>query len=80
MTSLSFLTGNGGLVRKLLGFVQNPDNDRRNQNDIDQEKNLLEKTIKGIIKKTKKNPGALENLERAITNRDSTTECVTLPR
>ena len=78
---LNFLSGgSGALVRKLMGFVLNPDNNRRNQTDIQQDKNWLEKTVKGIIKKTKKNPVALDNLERAITNRDSTTECVTLSR
>lgn len=73
-----FSGGNHGtLVRKLLGFVQHPENNRRNSED---DRTWPEKTIKSIIKKTKKIPGALENLERAVTNRDSSTECITLPR
>ena len=65
------------LVKKLLGFVQHPDNNKKNTED---DRAWPEKTIKSIIKKIKKIPGALENLETAVTFKDSSTECVTLPR
>lgn len=77
MSSLSFLNGNNALLKKLIGLVKQPDS--QTNSDVD-DKAWLEKVIKGIIKKTKKAPGALDNLERAITNRDSATDCITFPR
>lgn len=79
-SSLNFLSGgNGNLLKKLMGFVQNP-SEENNINNSEQDRTASEKTVKSIIKKFKKSPGALENLERAITNRDSTTECFTMSR
>ena len=40
---------------------------------------LCEKAIRALVKKLKKTPGALEELERAITTRDSNTKCILLP-
>ena len=40
---------------------------------------LCEKAIRTLVKKLKKTPGALEELERAITTRDSNTKCILLP-
>ncbi|RNA23683.1 hypothetical protein BpHYR1_009684 [Brachionus plicatilis] len=38
-----------------------------------------EKAIRALVKKLKKTPGALEELEKAITNRDSNTKCIICP-
>ena len=40
---------------------------------------LCEKAIRALVKKLKKTPGALEELEKAITNRDPNTKCITIP-
>lgn len=69
----SFLPGNNSAQKNLLKFVKQAD---RNQNNSD----CHEKTVKTIIKKIKSNPGALSNLEKAITHEDSSTDCVTFPR
>lgn len=66
------------MVRKLLGFVKNPEQSLDDSNNS--EDRWPEKAIKSIIKKLKKVPGGLENLEKAVTNRDSNTECITFSR
>lgn len=38
-----------------------------------------EKAIKALVKKLKKTPGALEELERAVTTRDAHTKCIIIP-
>lgn len=40
---------------------------------------LCEKAIRALVKKLKKTPGALEELERAITTRDQSTKCIIIP-
>lgn len=77
-SSLSFLSGNHALVKKLLGLVKKPEFQSNSAESDD--KAWREKAIKSIIKKIKNTPGALDNLERAISNRDSNTDCVTLTR
>jgi hypothetical protein len=40
---------------------------------------LCEKAIRTLVKKLKKTPGALEELERAVTTKDSSTKCILIP-
>lgn len=40
---------------------------------------LCEKAIRQLVKKIKKNPGALEELEKAITTRNPNTKCISIP-
>jgi hypothetical protein len=40
---------------------------------------LCEKAIRTLVKKLKKTPGALEELERAVTTKDSNTKCILIP-
>ena len=40
---------------------------------------LCEKAIRTLVKKLKKTPGALEDLERAVTTKDSNTKCILIP-
>lgn len=85
---MSFLPGgNSQLVKKLLGCVQHSENNRlshlnSNNESGEMSTQWIEKAIKSIVKKLKKSdhPGAAENLERAISNRDSTTDCVTFSK
>jgi len=39
---------------------------------------LCEKAIRQLVKKIKKNPGALEELEKAITTRNPNTKCISI--
>ena len=40
---------------------------------------FCEKAIRNLVRKLKKTPGALEELEKAITTRNANTKCVTVP-
>jgi hypothetical protein len=40
---------------------------------------MCEKMIRALVKKLKKTPGALEELERAVTTRDPNTNCIIIP-
>lgn len=40
---------------------------------------MCEKAIRALVKKLKKTPGALDELERAITTRDPSTKCIIVP-
>lgn len=40
---------------------------------------LCEKAIRQLVKKIKKNPGALEELERTVTTRNPNTKCIPIP-
>lgn len=40
---------------------------------------MCEKAIRTLVKKLRKTPGALDELERAITTRDPTTKCIIVP-
>jgi hypothetical protein len=56
-------------VKKLLGWKQS-----------EEEEKWAEKAIESLVKKLKKKRGALEELERAISNQSCTSKCVTIPR
>ena len=40
---------------------------------------LCEKAIRQLVKKIKKNPGALEELEKTVTTRNPNTKCIPIP-
>lgn len=44
-----------------------------------QHNKFCEKSIRALVKKLKKTPGALEELEKAITTRDAHTKCIRIP-
>jgi hypothetical protein len=56
-------------VKRLLGWKQG-----------DEEEKWAEKAVDSLVKKLKKQKGALEELERALSNPGAPSKCVTLPR
>ncbi|CAH8668782.1 unnamed protein product [Dicrocoelium dendriticum] len=56
-------------VKRLLGWKQG-----------DEEEKWAEKAVDSLVKKLKKKKGALEALERALSNPGELSECVTIPR
>ncbi|KAL3320615.1 Mothers against decapentaplegic 9 [Cichlidogyrus casuarinus] len=56
-------------VKRLLGWKQG-----------DEEEKWAEKAVDSLVKKLKKKKGALEDLERALSNPDVPSPCVTIPR
>ncbi|XP_017775864.1 PREDICTED: protein mothers against dpp-like [Nicrophorus vespilloides] len=56
-------------AKKLLGWKQG-----------DEEEKWAEKAVDSLVKKLKKNKGALEDLERALSCPGSPSKCVTIPR
>jgi len=46
----------------------------------DEEDKWAEKAVEALVKKLKKNKGAMEDLEHALRARDPSTKCVTIPR
>ncbi|KAH9587710.1 Mothers against decapentaplegic 9, variant 3 [Schistosoma haematobium] len=56
-------------VKRLLGWKQG-----------DEEEKWAEKAVDSLVKKLKKKKGALEALERALSNPGEPSECVTIPR
>ena len=56
-------------VKRLLGWKQG-----------DEEEKWAEKAIDSLVKKLKKRKGALEELEKALSNPSGESNCVTIPR
>lgn len=56
-------------VKKLLSWKQG-----------DEEEKWAEKAQDALVKKLKKNKGAIEDLERALSMPNQQTKCVTIPR
>ncbi len=56
-------------VKKLLNWKQG-----------DEEEKWAEKAVDALVKKLKKKPGAIEALEKAISQPGLPSECVTIPR
>lgn len=52
---------------------------RTNSSSISNHNKLCEKAIRQLVKKIKKNPGALEELEKAVTTRNSNSKCISIP-
>jgi MH1 domain len=67
MSSLFSLTSPA--VKRLLGWKQG-----------DEEEKWAERAVDSLVKKLKKKPGALEELEKALSNPGMPSRCVTLPR
>jgi hypothetical protein len=64
-------------------LVNNNNNTNRTLNNpsssLSNHNKLCEKAIRQLVKKIKKNPGALEELEKAITTRNQNTKCISIP-
>lgn len=56
-------------VKKLLGWKQG-----------DEEEKWAEKAVESLVKKLKKSKGAVEDLEKALSNPTLPSKCVTIPR
>ena len=56
-------------VKRLLGWKQG-----------DEEEKWAEKAVEQLVKKLKKRRGALEDLEKALSNPGAPSKCVTIPR
>ena len=70
MTSLnSLFSFTSPAVKKLLGWKQG-----------DEEEKWAEKAVDALVKKLKKNKGALEALEQALSCPGQPSKCVTIPR
>ncbi|XP_065567202.1 protein mothers against dpp-like isoform X1 [Artemia franciscana] len=70
MTALnSLFTFTSPAVKKLLGWKQG-----------DEEEKWAEKAVDALVKKLKKNKGALEDLEKALSCPGQPSKCVTIPR
>ena len=60
------------IVKRLLGW-------RKGEAKNEQEEKWIEKTVKSLVKKLKKN-GTIDELEKAITTQDPKTRCITIAR
>ena len=70
MSSLnSLFTFTSPAVKKLLGWKQG-----------DEEEKWAEKAVDALVKKLKNEPGAIENLEKALSSPGQPSDCVTIPR
>ena len=58
------------IVKRLLGWKKG---------DNDKEDKWSEKAVKSLVKKLKKG-GGIEELEKAISQQDPNTKCITIPR
>ena len=76
-THFSNLCMTPAVVKKLLGFKAQPFEPQLAA-DANHNK-MCEKAIRALVKKLKKSPGALDELERAIATRDHSTKCIILP-
>ena len=65
----SLLSFTSPTVKRLLGWKQGDEDDK-----------WAEKAIDSLVKKLKKQRGSLEELERALSQPNSPTKCVTIPR
>ncbi|XP_055527861.1 protein mothers against dpp [Wyeomyia smithii] len=65
----SFFSFTNPAVKKLLGWKQG-----------DEQENWAEKAVESLVKKLKKQKGALEDLERALSNPGQPSKCVTIAR
>lgn len=61
------------VVKRLLGWKKGPEGTSA------AEDKWSEKAVKSLVKKLKKT-GAIEELEKALSNQSSHTKCVTIPR
>lgn len=59
------------VVKRLLGWKKSPEGSSEDK--------WSEKAVKSLVKKLKKS-GAIEELEKALSNQNSHTKCVTIPR
>ena len=91
-THFSNLYMTPAVVKKLLGFKVNPPADpaasegasssaanKINAASLLNHNKLCEKAIRQLVKKLKKTPGAIEELEKAITTRNPNTKCISIP-
>jgi hypothetical protein len=85
-THFSNLSMTPAIVKKLMGFKVNPiDTSSASASatsstiSLSNHNKMCEKAIRALVKKLKKTPGALEELERAITSRDPNTKCIVIP-
>jgi len=93
-THFSNLYMTPAVVKKLLGFKVNPPTDpaaseasgasssaanKLNAASLLNHNKLCEKAIRQLVKKLKKTPGAIEELEKAITTRNPNTKCISIP-
>uniref|UniRef100_A0A2P2I3F9 Mothers against decapentaplegic homolog n=2 Tax=Hirondellea gigas TaxID=1518452 RepID=A0A2P2I3F9_9CRUS len=70
MTTLnSLFSFTSPAVKKLLGWKQG-----------DEEEKWAEKAVESLVKKLKKSKGAVEDLEKALSNPGQPSKCVTIPR
>ena len=68
-TLWKMLPFNPPIVKRLLEYKKSEGEDK-----------WSEKAVKSLVKKLKKTIGGLEELEGAISSKDSNTRCITIPR
>ena len=69
--SLPILPFQPNIIKRLLGWKKGDQNEK--------DEKWCEKEVKSLVKKLKKTDG-LDELEKAITNQDSNTKCITIQR
>ena len=69
MTMASLFSFTSPVVKRLLGWKQG-----------DEEEKWAEKAVDSLVKKLKKKKGAMEELERALSQPGEQSKCVTIPR
>jgi hypothetical protein len=85
-THFSNLSMTPAIVKKLMGFKVNSVESSSSAGaaskttvSLSNYNKMCEKNIKNLVKKLRKTPGGLDELERAITSRDPNTKCIVIP-
>jgi hypothetical protein len=79
-THFSNLYMTPAIVKKLLGFKVNPQFESPDvsisNTSLSNHNKLCEKAIRNLVKRLKKTPGSLDELEKAVSTKNPNTKCI----